>query len=281
MGREPLPDDIIPKLAVDDSKADVDMLKARALFELLVPDPESRHNLLLGTVYPYFRDSSEVLHLAWHRWQWQEYIYGTLQRAIGQKTFTIIDLIGMASSGFDRFSSAAMIAGKLVLQTPEAGMDNPKLLEPIKKIASGERFAARAIGGNMFTFKSDSVLFVDTNTDVELGESPQSCVGELALSSARSPYPAMTWKTIITGLVRLVGALSILMLAYEYLVYECEGKFFLEQCRYQFWQHSRGQHNGNTCNVMGRLSKLWSRGGGLFDVYLGIQRSENNQFTEA
>ena len=139
----------------------------------------------------------------------------------------VIDLEGMAGTGFDRSNAISLLQGKLVAQAPEIDLSkNPKFISHLKKIATGDTMVARTIGGNSYNFESDSVLFMDTNSSVELGDSDAIMRRLIGISFVNRKLswdemdPFAKWVTTIDG------AASLFLYAYGYYADECESKFY-------------------------------------------------------
>lgn len=220
---EDLTDDIIPKQIVDDCK--IDMPKAERLFKLICPDEDSRHNLVLATVYPYFKRNNEKFFVLKGPGGNGKGKYLTHFTALLGDKYGTVDLDGMVSSGFDRNNAISLLHGKLVVSAPEAKLKEPKFISELKRIATGEMMVARTVGGNMYSFKNNAVLFMDTNDAVELGDSDAikrrmvgiSFIDRILSWEEMDPY--------VEWLTRKDGACSLFLYAYFYYLDECSSQF--------------------------------------------------------
>lgn len=223
LGEEPLTDDIVPKHIIDADYTDV--RKAQAFFDLICPEQESQHNLMMATVYPYYKRNNEKFFiLKGSGGNGKSTYMEHFDKLIGGK-FGTVDLAGLAATGFERTNAIGRMQGKLVLQANETDMTEPKFVAELKKIATGDYFIGRSIGNNSFEFKCEAVLFMDTNTIVNVDSSPamQRRVVGVSFVDRR-----LTWDDLEPykdWINTAEGACSIFLCAYYYLQEECAGQF--------------------------------------------------------
>lgn len=223
LGYDELTTDIIPKHMIKDVKVDTN--RAKGFFDLVCPDEYSQHNLLLATVYPYFKRSNEKFFvLGGPGGNGKTTYLDHFNAFLGRKCETV-DLNSMGGSGHERLSATAMLKGKLVYRAPEVDLNNPKFLSELKKIATADEMVARQIGGNSFSFKPEGVLFADNNTGAILGSTDAilrrivgvNFIGRRISHQEIEPY----FKWVRT----LEGAASLFVYAYSYYEEDCQSEF--------------------------------------------------------
>ena len=233
IGTETLDDNTIPKQIVP--KTNIDYKKAEEFFKLLCPEHDSRHNLLLATVYPYYKMSNEHFFIlkgvgGTGKTRYMEHFAallgsGTLQA--GGAKYAPISLEMLASrSGFESNNAAMNIQGKLVLHSPEVKMSmGTQYLAELKKIATADWIMGRKIGNDQTMFKPYGTLFIDTNENINIKNDEafeRRRVGVLfnEVRPTKSQFaPYYFWVST------LEGACSIFAYAYHYFQDECGGKF--------------------------------------------------------
>ena len=225
LGQRKMTDLDIPMQILDSGP--IDLRRAASFFKLICPEEDSRHNLLLATVYPYFKINNEKFFVfrgpgGNGKGTYMEHFMPLL----GEEKFGPVDIKSLAASGsFDRSNAIASLRRLLVISTPEVSLDQPKALSELKSIASGDPMVGRSIGGNVTSFRPSGVLFAETNDIVNLGVTPamrRRMVGinfcdRLISWDEMKPY--RPWVTTPEG------AASIFVYAHSYFVDECAGMF--------------------------------------------------------
>jgi energy-coupling factor transporter ATP-binding protein EcfA2 len=164
----PLDKNTIPRIMIPVNPSYAEVAKAGRFFDLICPDPACKHNLLMATVYPYYNVNNEKFFLLHGIGGNGKSTYLRHFATLLGERYGGINLKLMATGNFDANSANSLLMGKLVVNNPETDFENPKFLEPLKKVATGEMFIARSIGKNAIWFKSEPTLFCDTNTNVNL-----------------------------------------------------------------------------------------------------------------
>jgi hypothetical protein len=220
---EPLTDEMIPRHIVDEHKTD--MKKAKDFFNMVCPNNTDRHNLMLATVYPFYkRNFEKYFILKGSGGNGKSFYMRHLRKLMGDK-FAVIDLDAMIAGGFEKSSAIAKLSNKLVVQAPETNLENPKFLNQLKKIATGESLVAREIGGNSFEFRCEAVLFIDTNDPVILGDTPAIRRRTVNIDFTMRHLSWSDMEPYADWLSTYEGALSIFKFAYNHYIEESSAKF--------------------------------------------------------
>lgn len=216
--------DQIPKHIVE--FVEPDMIRARKFFDKVCPDKTSQHNLMMATVYPYYKYSNEKFFIL-------KGIGGTgksrymehFKTLIGNK-YSAVDLAGLASAGFERSTAIARLQSKLVLHAPDSKMSAAdKIVNELKRLATGDRMIGRTIGNNAFEFAPSGSLFVDTNERVNLDNSDAIMRRRVGIKFTEKRLTEEEFNPFYEWVTTLEGAVSIFMYAYLYYVEGCESKF--------------------------------------------------------
>jgi hypothetical protein len=229
LGEEPLTDDFIPKQVVPASNIDVG--KAAEFFELVCPEENSRHNLLLATVYPYFKRSSEKFFIlkgpgGTGKSRYMEHFPILLGEGGTGGKYATVDLVMLASSSFDRGNAIADLQGRLVLHSPDARMSMAdKFVNELKNIATADRMRGRKIGNDQFMFKPNGTLFIDTNNMVNLGDTMDIARRRVGIMFSTMSFTHKEFAPYYNWLSTLDGACSLFVYAWEYFLGDCAGKF--------------------------------------------------------
>jgi hypothetical protein len=223
LGYEDLDAATIPKYII--GGADIDRRKAKGFLDLVCPEEASQHNLMLATVYPYYKRGNEKFFILKGPGGNGKSTYMEHFRSLIGAKFGVIDMVGLASTGFERMSATSRIRGKLVVQAPETDLESPRFVDGLKRIASGDFLVGRTISHDSFEFKCEAVLYLDTNTIVGLemtNAMKRRLVGIMFVNRL------LTWdevKDYKEWLSTPEGAASLFTVCYEYFQDECEGRF--------------------------------------------------------
>jgi hypothetical protein len=222
-----LTDDIIPKHMVPETRYDLE--KAKAFFNKICPDPDSQHNLLLATVYPYYKRSNEKFFLLKGvagngKSSYMEHFPALI--GDGDK-YSALDLELLGTKGHTRDSAVAGIQGKLVLHSPDTNMQTAEQFKSeLKRLATADRMQGRTIGTDTYTFKPDSVLFIDTNEPINIEDSGGGAARrQVGIIFAPRKFSHVEFEPYFRWCRSREGAVSIFMYAYNYFQEECEGQF--------------------------------------------------------
>jgi hypothetical protein len=220
---EPLEDTDIPTAIFNDIK--LDLKKARKFFELICPEDDSRHNLMLASVYPFYKRFYEKFFILRARGGNGKGTYMRYWETLLGEKFQAIDFDNILAGGFERSSETAKLSGKLVAQSTEADLDEPKFKNFLKKMATGEPLSARSIQGNSFTFRNEAVLFADTNDPVHIGNTPAMKRRRVHIRFTHQELGYDTIKPYADWLTTIDGACSIFTLCSSYFIDDCQREF--------------------------------------------------------
>lgn len=217
-GNSKIDGETIPRTMIEfEDEPEIDLDRARALFELITPDEDSRHNLLLATVYPYFRDSSEKFFIL-------KGVGGTGKSAfmkhfeviMGDKYGTI-DWEGLQSKTYERWSAISNLQGKLVMHSSDTKMTTANAISTdLKKLATGDKVTGRDIGKNSLSFRPDGVMYLDTNEQVMLPDDQAILRRKVGIMFAPRTLTHEEFNDYYHWIVTPSGACSILQYALQY-----------------------------------------------------------------
>lgn len=232
LGIEKLLGDVLPKHMIECKEERINTKKAEQFFKKICPEDEDRHNLLLATVYPYFKRGNEKFFILQGTGGNGKSMYMRhFPVFLGESKFGIVDLKGMGGTGFDRSSAIAMLQGKLVLQSPESKVEaDSKYINELKSIATADPMVARHIGGDSYSFRPEGVLFTDSNFSAVIGDTDADRRRVIPINFVKR---RLTWDEMdpyVDWLGTIEGAASIFLYAYLYYIDECSSMFkWIEQ----------------------------------------------------
>lgn len=150
----------------------IDVTKAMDYIEMVSGNPASFHNLSLLHAYVFTRKMKIVPPERWFILK----DFGRTGKGLFLKTFEPIcrvhkiEFENLFSGGIEASNEWANFYGADVAHANETMGITDKHMRMIRKIASGETVNGRYIGSDSFKFKVDSVLILDTNENVDIGE---------------------------------------------------------------------------------------------------------------
>lgn len=210
--------DMIPKLMLPEIK--LNLKKAFSFFNMICPDEDSRHNLMMATVYPYYKRSSEKFFaMTGPGGNGKGRYMKHFKKMLGDK-YTIAELDVMGGKNFDSGNAVAALQGKLVYNAPEADLNEPTGIKQLKSIASADDMSVRTIGKDRFTFTPTGTLFVDTNSLIDMGDTDAMQRRQVFINFAQYTFTHEEFAPYYYWVLTPEGYASIFAAAYAYYTEE-------------------------------------------------------------
>lgn len=151
---------------------EIDRETPKEFINMVTDNNKSKHNLTLMHAYTVFRKMNLVQAEKWFLLK----DFGRSGKGLFMTTFdkllkvNKVNFDGLLAGGFDSRNEWLNFHDTDIAHANESGEINKNMMRILRKIATGEVVTGREIGGNTVRFRNNSVLILDTNEDVDIGD---------------------------------------------------------------------------------------------------------------